>query len=134
MNELQSMISSYLEFCKNQKRLDPKTLKAYRIDLSQLSSQITVTEISSVTLELGEVSTVIEKYLYDVWKWAVLKKSEHMKDSKLIVETIPAITYCESCGAKYGTVKHGKICPECGSGHTYLLQGNEFNIKEIEGC
>ena len=80
-----------------------------------------LTEISSVTLELGEVSTVIEKY-------------EHMKDSKLIVETIPAITYCESCGAKYGTVKHGKICPECGSGHTYLLQGNEFNIKEIEGC
>ena len=52
-----------------------------------------------------------------------------MKDSKLIVETIPAITYCESCGAKYGTVKYGKICPECGSGHTYLLQGNEFNIK-----
>ena len=93
-----------------------------------------LTEISSVTLELGVESTVIEKYLYDGWKWAVLKKSEHMKDSKLIVETIPAITYCESCGAKYGTVKHGKICPECGSGHTYLLQGNEFNIKEIEGC
>ena len=31
-----------------------------------------LTEISSVTLELGEVSTVIEKYLYDVWKWAEL--------------------------------------------------------------
>ena len=33
-----------------------------------------------------------------------------------------------------GTVEHGKICPYCGSEHTYLQQGNEFNIKEIEGC
>lgn len=93
-----------------------------------------LTEVSSVTLELGEVSTVIESYLYDVWKWAVIKKSEHMKESKLFVEKIPAITYCEDCGARYGTVAHGKICPECGSEHTYLLQGNEFNIKEIEAC
>lgn len=93
-----------------------------------------LTEVSSVTLELGEVSTVIESYLYDVWKWAVIKKSEHMKESELFVEKIPAITYCEDCGARYGTVEHGKICPECGSEHTYLLQGNEFNIKEIEAC
>jgi integrase/recombinase XerD len=35
MNNLQSSISVYLEFCKFQKRLDFKTLKAYKIDLSQ---------------------------------------------------------------------------------------------------
>lgn len=91
-----------------------------------------LTEVSSVTLELGEVSSVIESYLRDVWKWAVLKKSEHMKEAELIVETIPAITYCEDCGKQYGTVEHGKNCPHCGSAHTFLLQGNEFNIKEIE--
>lgn len=64
MNELQSMISSYLEFCKNQKRLDPKTLKAYRIDLSQLSSKITATEISSVTADILEayISTLHQTY------------------------------------------------------------------------
>lgn len=33
MNELQSTIS--VKFCKLQKRLDRKTLKSYRIDLSQ---------------------------------------------------------------------------------------------------
>ena len=57
-----------------------------------------------------------------------------MKTAKLYVEQIPAITYCEDCGKTYGTVEHGKICPHCGSEHTYLQQGNEFNIKEIEGC
>lgn len=30
------------------------------------------------------------------------------------------------------TVAHGKTCPYCGGGNTFLIQGNEFNIKEIE--
>lgn len=93
-----------------------------------------LTEVSSVTLELGEVSTVIEDYLQDVWKWAVLKRSEHMKGAKLYVQTIPAITYCQDCQKQYATKKYGKICPACQSERTYLLQGNEFNIKEIEAC
>ena len=37
MQKLQSTISNYLEFCKYQKRLDTKTLKAYKIDLTQFS-------------------------------------------------------------------------------------------------
>lgn len=92
-----------------------------------------LTEISSVTLELGEVSTVIEDYLHDVWNWAVLKKSEHMKTAKLIVDTIPAVTFCEDCQQEYPTIEFGKTCPHCGSKKTYLLQGNKFNIKEIAG-
>lgn len=38
MNGLQSQIKNYLEFCEYQKRLDRKTIKAYRIDLQQFSS------------------------------------------------------------------------------------------------
>lgn len=32
-----SIIENYLIYCKTQKRLDEKTLKAYRIDLTQFS-------------------------------------------------------------------------------------------------
>ena len=49
-----------------------------------------VSEIASVTIELGEVSTVIPSYLTDCWKWAI-KKEELLKESKLLIETIPAI-------------------------------------------
>lgn len=35
MNNLYALISDYLKYCEFRKRLDPKTLKAYRIDLSQ---------------------------------------------------------------------------------------------------
>ena len=50
----------------------------------------------------------------------------------MVVEIIPGITYCEDCGETYETVKYAKVCPNCGSKHTYLIQGNEFNIKQIE--
>lgn len=93
-----------------------------------------LTEIASVTLEIGEVSGIIESYLQNCWKWSVEKKSEIMHGAKLYVETIPAVTYCEDCRQTYETVQYGKTCPRCGSEHTYLLRGNEFNIKEIEGC
>ena len=75
-----------------------------------------VSRVSAVTIELGEVSSVIPDYLLDCWKWAVSKETV-MKD--------------ENCGKVYGTVEHGKICPYCGSDRTYLKQGNEFILKNI---
>lgn len=87
-------------------------------------------KIHSVTLELGEVSTVIPEYLLDVWKWNC-KRTPMLEGCELRIERIPAITHCDNCGQNYDTVPQGKICPHCGSGNTYLLQGNEFTIKEI---
>ena len=89
-------------------------------DLKAVASDNDVSSISKVTIELGEVSGVVEEYLTDCWKWACKK------------EIIPGITYCEDCGETYETVKYAKVCPNCGSKHTYLIQGNEFNIKQIE--
>lgn len=36
-NHLLSITENYLNYCKTQKRLDSKTIKAYRIDLTQFS-------------------------------------------------------------------------------------------------
>ena len=87
--------------------------------------------VSAVVLELGEVSGVVPDYLTDCWKWAAAK-SELMSGSQLKSETLPAVTRCDSCGKDYPTVAHGKTCPHCRSGDTWLLTGNEVNIKEIE--
>ncbi len=99
--------------------------------LEKTAADHNVEEVTKVVLELGEVSTVIESYLTNCWKWAS-KKRPLFQNSELIVEKLPAITYCEDCGETYPTVDYGKICPHCKSPKTYLVQGNEFNIKEIE--
>ena len=90
-----------------------------------------VKRVSAVTLQLGEVSGVVEHYLQDCWRWAA-DRSELLQGAQLRVETIPAQTLCESCGEIYPTVAYGKTCPACGSAHTHLLQGSEMLIKEIE--
>lgn len=49
MHNLQTHIKNYLNYCNSQKRLDEKTIKAYRIDLRQFSEGLTVTEIAEIT-------------------------------------------------------------------------------------
>lgn len=52
MSDLQ--IKNYLEYCQCQKRLDKKTLKAYRIDLEQFRTKVktgSITDITADTLE-----------------------------------------------------------------------------------
>ena len=90
-------------------------------------------KIASVTVELGQVSTVIPHYLTDCWKWAC-GKEDALRGAELKIEEIQAVTYCEACGKTYGTVEHGRTCPYCGSGKTYLIQGDQVMIKEIEAC
>ena len=54
-----------------------------------------VARIQRVTLQLGEVSGVVESYLQDCWKWAAAK-SEILPGAALTVEQIPAITLASS--------------------------------------
>ena len=99
--------------------------------VEQVAADNELEKVNAVVLELGEVSGVIPDYLTDCWKWAAAK-SELMRGSELKIETLPAVTHCDGCGRDDPTVAHGKTCPHCQSGSTWLLTGNEVNIKEIE--
>ena len=100
-------------------------------DVENVARANGVSRISSVTLLLGEVSGVVPDLLLDAWRWAADKKPI-AQGAELIVEPVEAVTHCEACGRDYATVEHGKTCPHCGSGETYLLQGQEVMIKQIE--
>lgn len=88
-------------------------------------------KVSAVVLELGEVSGVIPRELTSCWDWAAAR-SELVSGAELKIETLPAVTRCGCCGRDYPTTAHGRTCPHCQSGDTWLLTGNEVNIREIE--
>ena len=53
-NHIPSIIEDYLNYCKTQKRLDSKTIKAYRIDLTQFSEffeDLNINVLSSSDIE-----------------------------------------------------------------------------------
>lgn len=99
--------------------------------LEKLAEEEHLNHIKKVTLELGEVSTVIPEYVTPCFDWAV-KKRPVFGDTTLQINVIPAVTYCENCKKEYDTVPNGITCPYCGSRETFLLKGNEINILEIE--
>ncbi|MBQ4201747.1 MAG: hydrogenase maturation nickel metallochaperone HypA [Bacteroidales bacterium] len=100
-------------------------------DVKEAAEQNGVEHVSAVVMNIGEVSTIVPEYLTDCWRWAA-DKEEMLKGCELKILTVPAITHCDACGEQYPTVKFGKKCPHCGSDKTWLLQGNEVEIKEIE--
>ena len=105
-------------------------------DVTEVAKENNAPHISSVTIQLGKVSGGIPSYLKDCWNWAVDRSKDKTDDvirrAELIIEPIEAITFCEDCKQTYDTIKYAKVCPHCGSENTYLYQGNEFLIKEIQ--
>lgn len=61
---LEQTINDYLHFCEFQKRLNQKTLKAYRIDLRQFTEILIVKSISEITTVLIEshITSLHQKY------------------------------------------------------------------------
>ena len=64
MNNLQTQIDIYLEYCQDQKRLDAKTIKAYRIDLKQFQNHFFDWNISDITPDMLEeyISALHQEY------------------------------------------------------------------------
>lgn len=100
-------------------------------DVKETASANGVSRVSAVVMDIGEVSTVVPEYLTDCWRWAA-DKEDLLRGCELRINTVPAVTHCGHCGKDYGTVEYGRTCPHCGSGDTWLAQGNEVEIKEIE--
>lgn len=99
--------------------------------LDETAEQEQLTRIGKVVLQVGEVSGIMTDLFTDAWDY-FKKRHEVLKDSTLVLETIPAVTWCDNCKQTYETVKYGKECPYCHSGETWLQQGDECIIKEIE--
>ncbi len=93
MNQLIVQTNHYLEYCQSQKRLDSKTLKAYRIDLQQFTKQFPSADILDIT------PTILENYIAGLHqkykpktvkrKIATLKALFHYLEYREIIERNP---------------------------------------------
>ena len=81
--------------------------------VEEIAAENNLTEIRSVTCEIGEVSGVVPEYMTDCWGYA-RSRSELLKDSELKIEIIPGVTMCEDCGQTYSTVQY--------AGEVFLLK------------
>lgn len=89
MDTLETIITDYLKFCQYQKRLDKKTLKAYKTDLNQFIESIDL-QITSSSIETF-ISTLHQIYKPKTVKRKIasLKALFHYLEYKGIIETNP---------------------------------------------
>ena len=93
MNTFIPITEKYLEYCKSQKKLDNKTIKAYRIDLKQFETFLNNTDVHS--LSVADIEDFIG-YLHRNFKpktvkrkLASLKAFFHYLEYKSIIEINP---------------------------------------------
>lgn len=91
-----------------------------------------VTQIDTIVLQIGELSSMIPKYIEECFPAAVDGTS--MQDTKLRIEILPGNALCRKCGKVFNLIQNKGICPGCGEKDYELLSGKEFMIKEIIAC
>lgn len=89
MDTLETIIANYLDFCQYQKRLDKKTLKAYKADLAQFTEVVGL-QITSSNIEKF-ISILHQTYKPKTAKRKIasLKAFFHYLEYKDIIETNP---------------------------------------------
>lgn len=88
-----------------------------------------VTNIEKLVLQIGELSSVIPKYVEDCYPAAV--DGTLLQDTKLEIEVLPGNCMCSNCNKVFNLLASNKQCPDCGSKGWELLGGRELMIKEI---
>ena len=99
--------------------------------LDEMAPEQGITKYGSVTLQVGEVSGVVNELFVDCWNY-FRKRHPLLEECELKIEVTPAVTICGDCDKTYPTVKYGRECPYCHGGNTWLVTGNETIIKEVE--
>lgn len=99
--------------------------------VEQVAAENGVKQVCKLTMEVGEVSSVVPELFTDCFEWAK-KKTTYLKEAELELVILEGISYCRDCKSTYSTTAYAKKCPTCGGGNTYLVTGNEINIKQIQ--
>ena len=77
----------------------------YVIDtVEKLAVENQLSQVGSITLEVGEVSGIVPSYLEDFWLYA-RRNSQLLKETALKIEILKAVTYCQDCKETYSTVE-----------------------------
>ena len=88
--------------------------------VEEIAKENNVKKVTKLTLEIGEVSSIVPSYFSDCFEWAKIK-TDYMKDAELEMSILEGLSYCRDCKKTYKTTEYAKKCPDCGSDNTYLV-------------
>jgi hydrogenase nickel incorporation protein HypA/HybF len=100
--------------------------------VENFATQNGVTKIQTLVLQIGELSSMIPKYIEACYPAAV--DGTLLQETKLEIEVLPGNAICKKCNKVFNIIENDKKCPHCRGEDWDLLCGKEFMIKEIIAC
>lgn len=88
--------------------------------------------VRSITVELGELSGVVPRFLAECWE-AVVAGTEY-EGVELRLHPVPGTAQCLDCDTTFVTDIESLHCPHCGGVKLKPLSGQDMTIAEIEIC
>ena len=104
-------------------------IEALRI-VEETAKQQNIDSVKGVVLQVGELSSVVPKFLEDYFP-IVIENKPIFNDAVLKIEMLPGIARCQKCHTTFNVVENKGYCPNCNSYDKDLVSGDEFFIKEI---
>ena len=99
--------------------------------VDRVAKEEALTEVQSVTLEVGLLSGVVPRFMEDCWQ-AVVDGTPYA-ETELVIETVNGLIRCEDCGHEFSADLNRLWCPKCMGKRLTPLTGTDLMIKEIEG-
>lgn len=97
--------------------------------VENFAKQNGVSEIQTLVLQIGELSTVVPRYIEACYPAAI--EGTMLADTQLEIEILPGNALCDDCNKVFNVIENKSMCPYCKSRDFELISGREFNIKEI---
>jgi hydrogenase nickel incorporation protein HypA/HybF len=99
--------------------------------LEKICKENHVTTLRSVTMNIGEASMVVPRYMEECW--AAATADTDYKNTQLKINVTVASGRCNRCGAEFEIAKNQQKCPKCGNWNDFVpISGMEIEIAQIE--
>lgn len=100
--------------------------------VENIARENALTKIDTLVLQIGELSSMIPRYIEACYPAAV--DGTLLQDTKLKIEILPGNGICKKCNKVFNLIENNGKCPHCGNRDVDILCGKEFMIKEIIAC
>jgi hydrogenase nickel incorporation protein HypA/HybF len=87
--------------------------------------------VEAVHLKVGALSGVVKDAL--LFSWEVASTGTILENSRLEIEEIPVVVFCENCQSKKTLdVINNFVCPTCDQPTPNIVSGRELQVTALE--
>ena len=98
---------------------------------SEEAKKHTGATVQAVHLKVGVLSGVVKDAL--LFSWEVATAGTSLENSRLEIEEIPLVVFCEDCRAnKSLEAINNLVCPDCDKPTPQIISGRELQVTALE--